>query len=166
MASVSVPTRPRPPLAVPDGDKPQGWPEEAAAGVSHPAWYWGSLTRQAVTRAAASPGGTPGAGGTSSQRRVGGRALHPSSMLCSLWGQRGELHITTPGTRAQCHPAGCGGTGGGGEGGCSQAESVGRGRQQRSLPVTPRPQPWSALFPANLRQAPIPDLSARDMTVH
>lgn len=55
---------------------PQGWPEEVAVGVSPPAWHRGSLAGQAVTQAAASPGGTPGAGGTPSSRGDGdGRAF-------------------------------------------------------------------------------------------
>lgn len=82
---------------------PQGWPEEEAVGVRHPAWYRGSLTRQTVTQAAASPGGTPGAGGTPASIGWVAEALHPSSMLCSPRGQRGGLHATTEPPRAPGH---------------------------------------------------------------
>lgn len=150
------------PLLAPDVPLwcPQGCPLGAAAGVSHPAWYRGSLVRQAVTQAVASPRGTPVAGGSPASVGQVTEALCPSSTLCSLWGRWRGLQATTEhGVTLQTV---------GTWGACSQAECVGRRREQHSLPslpFTPRPQPQAPCsLPACVSTDP--HLSARDMTAH
>ena len=142
---------------------PQGWPEEVAAGVSHPAWHRGSLTRQAVTQAAASPGGTPGAGGTpASVGRVAG-PLHPSSTLCSPWRRRGGLHTIAqlpgaPGRSVTLWVVG-------------GQRGLQAGRGQAAAPAAvpacrPKTAALERLVPCQCVSGADPHPSARDMTVH